>query len=348
MPIPPEPAPDLSYARHAHGAAQWRLSADGQQIELKSLGPAISHNLLGAWSIEEFGRAFDGLHRAELLQSLQATATQPDIDITVELAQGGPAHFRGKVCDDGSRQGLVLLPTPLTTQPTDAVLEAAFQPIVRLSDRTIAGYECLARLRGPDGAFVPVEAAHPVLALGPAMTRKAIAYLTAPANADHFINLNLSACEVGEQESVKAIASLLQSAELAPGRLRIELTEQAAVRDWAEVRSGISRLRQAGAGIVLDDFGAGHSSMLWLSELEVDGVKLDASFLGHLSTSRGRLILQRLLGLLSELAIESVIEGVEDEAILPVLLELGGTLGQGFALGSPAPPPHIDAPRSAE
>ncbi len=83
--------------------------------------------------------------------------------------------------------------------------------------------------------------------------------------------------------------------------------------------------------------------MVWLSELEFAGVKLDAGLLRNLGTQRGRLILERLLSLLGELGVEVVVEGVEDLAAIPALIELGGELAQGFALGEPVSAAQIDA-----
>lgn len=344
---PTEPGDDHSFAANAAGAGEWFVGPDRQVMEIRSTSEIVPPNLVGRWAVEEFAREIDGLHRAEFLELLNQPDARGHIDLSVHLANGGAAHFRGRLCEDGAVRGLVLLPVH-HGEPTAAhIVQAVYQPIVRLRDGGVAGHECLARIRQPDGSLIRVDSLHPVMNIGPNMARQAIDALKSRQSDHHFLNLNFSACELSDLKSVSAIAGMIANADLPQRMLRIEITEQAAVRDWSEIRRGIAILRDAGAGIVLDDFGAGHSSMIWLSELEVDGVKLDAAFLDQLATDRGRLILQRLLSLLADLQVEAVIEGIEDQNLIPQLIAMGGDLGQGFALGSPATEPRIDAPGPA-
>ena len=89
------------------------------------------------------------------------------------------------------------------------------------------------------------------------------------------MQVNLSAAEIARPLLVEEVAAIIRDANLPHGVLRVELTEQAALRDFEGALGALAAFRAAGAGIVLDDFGAGHSSFAWLAEIPADGVKLD-------------------------------------------------------------------------
>ncbi len=345
MATPSGPDIDPIRAATAAGAVAWRVQAGAPSIEVTAWGAGSPHSLIGTWGIEEFSRQFDGLHRKELVDVLIGASGRSNIDLVILLASGERAHLRGRGDRSGAAEGLLYLEPAGVVAESPLCIEAVFQPIVRLTGRAVAGYECLARLRQEDGALVAVDSAHAVVGIGPTMARQAVAFLDDAERRRQglFVNINLSAFELGDPAGVRQIADVIAGCGAAPGQVRVELTEQAALREWGAVRESLRVLRGAGAGIVLDDFGAGHSSMVWLSELEFAGVKLDAGLLRNLRTQRGRLILERLLSLLGELGVEVVVEGVEDLAAIPALIELGGELAQGFALGEPVSAAQIDA-----
>ena len=325
------------------GAVSWRVFPGSQTINLASWASGKLEGLSGDWAAEDFLQQFDGLHRRELMDCLFAPERHADIDIAVMLSTGETAHFRGRADDARGAEGLVFLEERQIAPEENIKVEAVFQPIVNLADRRVAGFECLARLRRQDGHLMSVDAGHPVLGIGPVMAREALDLLGRAGREDWFVNLNISARELGDPSAVRDIASIVSAGKLRRKQVRVELTEQAALRDRIAARAGLAVLREAGAGIVLDDFGAGHSSMTWLSDLEIDGVKLDAGLLQNLHTPKGRLIVERLISLLRELELEVVIEGVEDAAVVPELLDIGASLAQGFALGQPVPLTDIDA-----
>ncbi len=337
----PDPVFDPVATVAAAGAAAWRVPAGGRVVEVRGIESADAHKFAGSWTVDEFLRQFDGLHRLELKSALTGAGGPEVIDLSVQMAAGGCVHFRGVAGKDGARSGVLVVPPALALGGGPQAIEAAYQPIVRLGDNTIAGYECLARVRQTDGSISAVNAGMPVLGIGPQMAAEVNARWAGKLPGETFLNLNLSACELGDERSVRAIADVVKQFGRR-GRFRIELTEQAAIRDWDTLHRAVQRLREAGAGIVLDDFGAGHSSMVWLSELDVDGVKLDSSLLANLKSDRGRLILGGLLEMLARLQVEVVVEGIEDASDVPILLELGAVLGQGYALGRPSLAPQID------
>lgn len=334
-------AQELAAIAADSGARTWRVLNGGERIEIcpaPGCGPSA---LDGVWAVEAFLREFDGFHRSAVLEQIVLAESDGSVSLSVELCTGGTAHFMARA---GERNGVVWFPGDHAAPWSTSEVGVAYQPIVRLLDGSVVGYECLARIRREDGATVSVETAHPILGIGPEMARRVIDRLKSPEFEQRFLNLNLSACELADEVTVREIAAILEESGVAPGRLNIELTERAAIRDWGSIQEALSRLRAAGAGIVLDDFGAGHSSMLWLSELAVDGVKLDGALLGHLDLARGRVILSGLLKMLRELDITVVVEGIESVDQIEVIRSLGAELGQGFALGRPENEPRIDAP----
>ena len=102
-------------------------------------------------------------------------------------------------------------------------------------------------------------------------------------------------------------------------------------------------LRDAGAGIVLDDFGSGHSSFQWLADLPADALKVDASLVQQIDNPRVETILEALTLMARRLGMTSTAEGVEDLAMLTRLRTLGFDHAQGFALGRPQPAEDAEA-----
>lgn len=338
---------DPAAVASAAGVAVWRATADGASIEVHSLGDVAPHRLQGRWTVDQFIRQFDGLHRAELAASLAGGRGQAGVELVVQLASGGSVMIRGALDPRERLCGVIVSPPAGADEIRPSDVEPFYQPIVRLRDGVTVGFECLARLRKSDGSFCAVDAGHPVLGIGPSMAREVGRRWRSTMGGSLFLNLNLSACELGDPSIVRDIADEIVAAGLPSRQFRVELTEQAAVRNWRGMYEAVGVLREAGAGIILDDFAAGHSSMVWLSELDVEGVKLDSSLLRNLHSERGRTILRGLLDLLGRLEVEVVVEGIEDRTIVPDLLGLGATLGQGYALGLPSEQPQIDGSNSS-
>ncbi|MDZ4760767.1 MAG: EAL domain-containing protein, partial [Alphaproteobacteria bacterium] len=282
--------------------------------------------------------------RSMVAGQLRNGAAGDVVDARMTLSNGCPAHLVGSFHDAGVSRGLIISGVgPMISAAADASVEPVFQPIRRLADLSVAGFEALARFRDANGSLVGLSATpSPVRdgdwsVIGPVMLRKSAEALSLlrSAGRDVFMQVNLSAAEIARPILVEEIAAIISDAKLPRGVLRIELTEEAALRDNEGALGALAAFRAAGAGIVLDDFGAGHSSFAWLVEIPADGVKLDPRLVRLASQPRATRILTGLTGLIRSLGMSVTAEGIEDATTAPRLLAMGCDYVQGFAYDLP-------------
>jgi EAL domain-containing protein (putative c-di-GMP-specific phosphodiesterase class I) len=123
---------------------------------------------------------------------------------------------------------------------------------------------------------------------------------------------------------------------LAPQHLTLELTETAALTDSGEGLDMISRLRDLGINIAIDDYGTGLSTLEYLKKIPANEIKIDQSFVKGIVDNRSdRLMVQSTIGLAHSLGRKVVAEGVEHRDILDLLVEMKCDIAQGFAVGRP-------------
>ena len=332
----------------AAGAALWTWHAAEGQLSIRSeVGGPLAH-LDGRWRLETFLGQIDGLARGLIVAKLREGKAGDPVDARFTLTDGRPAHFVGSFYDTGMARGLIVTIDGAvggtSLKPAGGTnVEPVFQPIRRLDDLSVAGFEALARFRAPDGRLVGAETLLGLggdtdwVAIAPVMLLKSAETLSAlrAEGRTPFMQVNLSAAEIARPLLVEQIAAIIREANLPPGALRIELTEQAALRDFEGALGALAAFRAAGAGIVLDDFGAGHSSFAWLAEIPADGVKLDPKLIRMVAQPRARKILTSLAALIRELGMTVTAEGIEDRATAPDLLAMGCDFVQGYAYDMP-------------
>lgn len=118
----------------------------------------------------------------------------------------------------------------------------------------------------------------------------------------------------------------------------LELTETSAVRDLSRAQRFMQRMRQLGCRIALDDFGTGFCSFAYLNSLDVDYLKVDASFVRELAVSAPALAIVRAIAEIAHVMDRRTIaEGVETDAVRERLVALGVDFAQGFAIHRPEP-----------
>lgn len=229
-------------------------------------------------------------------------------------------------------------------------IEVFYQPIVRLSDGSIAGFEALARWLHPKrGIVAPQEfIAHAeksglILPIGRRVLARATRELahwqrSFPLALPLFVSVNVSRRQLGDPELEKHVAAALGGGEIKRGTLKLEITESV-VGGNAEVRERLEHLRALGAGLSLDDFGTGVSSLSQLRDLPFDTIKIDKSFLekhgGAAANAEAGVILSSVIALALELKRSVVVEGVETERDAQWLKELGCEFAQGFHFAQP-------------
>lgn len=328
----------------AAGAALWTWhEGDGRLSIRAEAGGPLAH-LDGRWRLDAFLGQIDGLARGPIASRLRAGKVGDPVDARVTLMDGRPAHFVGSFHDTGMARGLIVTVEGAGFRPpAETNVEPVFQPIRRLADLSVAGFEALARFRAPDGRLVGAETLVGIggdtdwAAIAPVMLQKSAETLSdlRVGGRTPFMQVNLSAAEIARPLLVEEIADIIRDASLPPGALRIELTEQAALRDFEGALGALAAFRAAGAGIVLDDFGAGHSSFTWLAEIPAEGVKLDPKLIRMAAQPRARKIIASLAALIRSLGMTITAEGIEDADTAPDLLAMGCDFVQGFAYDMP-------------
>jgi diguanylate cyclase (GGDEF)-like protein len=221
-------------------------------------------------------------------------------------------------------------------------LRLVFQPIFDLSNGQIIALEALARWTDPDlgevspSEFVPLAER---LALIDDINSRLMAMAFEAARSwpeEIRLSFNLSAVQLCSPGSAETVLRALDSARLNADRLQVEVTETALLADFGQARENLTILKEAGATIVLDDFGAGYASIGYLRQLRFDQIKLDGGLVTAAKDSEeGRRLLRSVIGLCEILGVSSVAEHVESAELLALVLELGCAAAQGFWLEKP-------------
>ncbi len=221
-----------------------------------------------------------------------------------------------------------------------------YQPIIKVADGSLSGFEALLRWQHPERGLLSADrfaalAEHAGLIgqLGEIAMRKAAAdaatWRQIPGNSTPvFVNVNMSARQLADEAFLALCEELAASYGLEHGEIRIEITETVAIHNIEDVTAAMLRLRRAGYGLVMDDFGAGHSTLRRLTRLPFDGVKIDASFLATMDT--GAHVLPGLLKLAHDLKLPATVEGVETAEQLQLLAEHDCPYAQGYYCGRPS------------
>ena len=221
-------------------------------------------------------------------------------------------------------------------------IDVAYQPIVSLATGRTCGFEALARwtLDGrviSPAEFIPIaEESGLIGTIEVQIMRRALADLSAMQQRFRTekpltMNLNLSGRHLRDPMLVASLSDSLAGASVAPGSVRLEITESFLLEDDALTAGILERLRELGFGLVIDDFGTGYSSLSYLHRLPIQGVKLDRSFVKEMESSERRAtIVSAVVNLAKQLSLETVAEGVETSAQVERLRRIGCHFVQGY------------------
>lgn len=229
-------------------------------------------------------------------------------------------------------------------------MKVMFQPIVRLEDRTIAGFEALLRWdhpregRIPPLDFIPIaEETGVIVELGAFVLERAARELAIWQNAldvepPIFASVNISSRQLLRHDLLHDVKAALNRNRVLPGTLKLELTESLVMENPEYAAQMLGRIKALGAGLSLDDFGTGYSSLAYLERFPFDTIKIDKSFVRQLARGRTPAILRSILSLAEDLNMDVVAEGVESESDAIELFQLGAQYAQGFAFGEAMTP----------
>ncbi len=222
-----------------------------------------------------------------------------------------------------------------------------YQPIVRLEDREIAGFEALARWDHPKmGRMSPAEFISIaeeiglIVDLGLFMmertARQLAAWQRVPRNGPPvFASVNVSSRQLLRQDLLHDLRTVLARTPLVRGTLKLELTESLVMENPEHAAQLLARIRELGAGLALDDFGTGHSSLAYLQRFPFDTIKIDQSFVRTTNRGTRPVILRSIIALAHDLHMDVVAEGAETDSDAVELYQLGCEYAQGYAFGEP-------------
>ncbi len=221
-----------------------------------------------------------------------------------------------------------------------------YQPIMDLARQDIAGMEALARWEHPvrgtvsPAEFIPlVEQSGLIVPLGRHVLREACRQAVllqneCPREPALSVSVNVSAFQLQRPEFIDEVRDVLEEARIEPSSLILELTESVLMRNMDLSISRMSVLRSLGVRLAIDDFGTGYSSLVYLRMLPVDILKLDRSFLADQSDQATKMI-AAVVELARIFNLQSVVEGIENEASLARLRDAHCDFGQGFYFAKP-------------
>jgi diguanylate cyclase (GGDEF)-like protein len=231
-----------------------------------------------------------------------------------------------------------------------------FQPIVRLSDRAIVGYEALLRWQHPErGILKPADFLNIAEDSGAAeqidwQMFERVCEIAPPLLASGgFIGINLSGKHFRSETLDEKLLSLLRRHAIKPSSMRIEVTERMLIDNPPSAMRLLDSLRRAGASVSLDDFGTGYSSLSYLHQYPVQSLKIDRSFIAELGAEKtgSTTVVRAIIALAGALGMQVIAEGIETEAQHDMLVQLGCEFGQGFLYAGPQPA-HIWIERAAK
>ncbi len=300
---------------------------------VRAFGPPFAidgQSLLASASIGIAVALQDGTTAAQLLKSADTAMYRAKTD-----TRGGYRFFEPEM--DARRQIRVALERDLREAIAAGGLTLAYQPLLDAATREITGFEALLRWSHPQRGMVPpadfipiAEETGLIVELGAWVLRQACleaASWPRPVK----VSVNVAASQFKQSAVLTAVHEALAESGLAPDRLELEVTEALLFKSGASVIEVLHALRGTGVGIVLDNFGAGPSSLNHLRGFPFARIKIDRSFTRELSNTPGTLaIIHAIVGLGRSLAMTTTAEGVETEAELTHLREQGCLEVQGF------------------
>ncbi|OYQ35224.1 hypothetical protein CHU95_08315 [Niveispirillum lacus] len=224
-----------------------------------------------------------------------------------------------------------------------------FQPIVRLSDGELTGFEALARWTDPEHGPIPpntfiavAEETGLIVPLGNHILvqscRQIARWNRGRADNPLYISVNLSPYQLDPSrlDIVRWVTGVMDMTECRPEWLRLEITESGLIGQGGEAVAILQGLRDLGIQLAIDDFGTGYSSLAYLQNLPVDTIKIDRSFVTAMARDdKGKALVSAILHIAGIMEFGVVAEGVETEAQEALLRQLGCERAQGYLFAKP-------------
>src|SRR5215472_4961687 len=310
-------------------AAERFLAGIRDEVVPTRSGPVSVTASIGAVSVPRYARSAD-----EAINRAHET-----LDGAKRRRAGSFAIWRPNVERDAQRRVNIRVTDEIVTALNERRIVMAYEPVVTAASRDCAFYECLVRMEQDDGRvllapdIVPVaERLGLIRLVDHRVLELVVAELAdAPAVA---LSLNISPDTTMDPDWWTGIESLMRAHPGVAERLIVEITETVAIQDIDDVRAFVTRLKNFGSRIAIDDFGAGYTSFRNLRKLGVDIVKIDGAFVQNIAHSADdRAFVQTLIDLARRLEIKTVAEWVQDEHSAVMLRDWGCDYIQGRLIG---------------
>jgi diguanylate cyclase (GGDEF)-like protein len=314
-------------------AADRVLASTRDKVVRTSAGPVAVTITVGGITAPRHGRTV-----REVL-----TRAQDALDAAKARRRGSFAVYRPNPEREAQRKENVRATDAIINALNDRRVSLAYEPVVTIGSRQLAYYECLMRLQRADGTTLPVNEVVPLaerLGLVRLLDHRVLELVLAELieAPELKASLNVSAPSAVDPDWWAALAAMLRAHQGVGERLTVEITETAAIHDVDEMRGFVARVKDLGACIAIDDFGAGYTSFRNLRKLGVDMVKIDGAFVQNLTRSEDdRAFVHTLIDLARRLGLKTVAEWVQDEDAAAILAEWGCDYLQGALVGLASP-----------
>ena len=310
-------------------AAERFLAAIRDEVVPTRSGPVSITASIGAVAVPRYARSAD-----EAINRAQET-----LDSSKSRRAGSFSVWRPNVERDAQRRVNIRVTDEIVTALNERRIAMAFEPVVDARARDAAFYECLVRMEQHDGQMLLAPDIVPVaerLGLIRLVDHRVLELVVAELAASPGVqlSLNISPDTTMDPDWWTGIESLMRAHPGVGERLIVEITETVAIQDVDDVRGFVTRLKNFGSRIAIDDFGAGYTSFRNLRKLGVDIVKIDGAFVQNIARiADDRAFVQTLIDLARRLNIKTVAEWVQDEEAATMLRDWGCDYIQGRLIG---------------
>jgi EAL domain-containing protein (putative c-di-GMP-specific phosphodiesterase class I) len=310
-------------------AAERFLAAVRDDVVPTRSGPVSVTASVGAVSLPRYARSAD-----EAINRAHET-----LDGAKRRRAGSYQAWRPNVERDAQRRVNIRVTDEIVTALNERRIVMAYEPVVTSVARDSAFYECLVRMEQDDGRVLLAPDIVPVaerLGLIRLVDHRVLELVIAElaASPDVVLSLNISPDTTMDPDWWATIESVMRAHPGIGERLIVEITETVAIQDVDDLRSFVTRLKNFGSRIAIDDFGAGYTSFRNLRKLGVDIVKIDGAFVQNIvRSSDDRAFVQTLIDLARRLELKTVAEWVQDEEAATLLRDWGCDYIQGRLIG---------------
>ena len=223
-----------------------------------------------------------------------------------------------------------------------------YQPQINIADGRIVGFEALIRWRSEEEGLIPPDRFIPlaeqtgmIKPIGNWVLQEACRFARRLADNGWdslYVAINVSPHQLCAEQFIESVHAAIDEAGIAPGRIEVEITENALIASLQEAISRLDRLKSLGVRLALDDFGSGYSSLTYLQQLPVQTLKIDKSFIARIGEGGApKSIIGTIVEMAHHMNMTVVAEGVETDEQLAYLAKNRCDFVQGYLFSRPVP-----------